>query len=105
MRSVRALYAGIALLFGVPPGFILAQDNEPADTLISGVVQKVDLHSGRISIRHGPVKALGMTAAEAVDDFKVSDPIMLNAIQQGETITFAAGRVNGQLTIIRIVPR
>jgi Cu/Ag efflux protein CusF len=39
-----------------------------------------------------------------MDDFKVSEPIMLNAIRRGEAITFAADRVNGQLTIIRILP-
>ncbi len=72
--------------------------------IIAGEVAKVDLHAGRIAIKHGPIERLGLTRPEAVDDFKVGDAVMLNAIQAGDTIRFTADRVAGTLTITAIRP-
>jgi Cu/Ag efflux protein CusF len=73
-----------------------AQDN-PA---ISGDVTKVDLASGMITILHEPNQQLHL--ARSTDTFRVSDPIMLNAIRPGAHIRFAADRINGELAIIKI---
>jgi Cu(I)/Ag(I) efflux system periplasmic protein CusF len=68
--------------------------------VISGDVIKVDLTSGMITVRHEPNQRLKLTYA--TDTFRVSEPIMLNAIRPGAHIRFAADRINGELAITKI---
>ena|SRR5581483_11840588 len=93
---IAALIVGAA--FTVTPA-LRAQSAAVAE----GDVVKVDPSAGMITIRHGPIAALGMTGATATDDFKVGEPIMLNALSAGEHIKFAAERVDGQLVLTKIV--
>jgi len=79
---------------------LFAQD-APA---VQGEVKKIDLATGRITIKHGPIPRLGMTADETTDDFSVGDPIMLNAVTVGNRLMFVADRVNGRLVIKAILP-
>jgi Cu/Ag efflux protein CusF len=44
-----------------------------------------------------------MTVA-GIDEFQAQEPIMLNALRPGDKVTFTADRVNGQPTIVTIVP-
>jgi Cu/Ag efflux protein CusF len=102
MMSVRTLIG--ATIIGVSamvlPCALSAQDAP----IVNGEVLRVDLHSGMITIKHGPIQNLAMNAAGATDDFKVAEPIFLNALQPGETIKFTADRVDGQLRITRLQP-
>lgn len=102
MINVKSL-GGAAIVFG---SVIVLHTNLFAQgaPVVHGEVMKVDLTSGQITIRHGPIKNLGMTNATETDDFKVADPIMLNALMSGERIKFTADRVNGQLTLATIQP-
>ena len=88
------------ILLAMLSSFVLqpvsAQDN-PA---ISGDVTKVDLASGMITIQHEPNQQLNL--GRSTDTFRVSEPIMLNAIRPGAHIRFAAARINGELAIIKI---
>lgn len=68
--------------------------------MISGDVVKVDLTSGMITVRHEPNQRLKL--GYATDTFRVSEPIMLNAIRLGAHIRFAAERINGELAITKI---
>jgi Cu/Ag efflux protein CusF len=87
----------LAMLSSFVPQPLSAQDN-PA---ISGDVTKVDLASGMITIFHEPNQQFHL--GRSTDTFRVSDPIMLNAIRPGAHIRFAADRINGELAIIKIV--
>ncbi len=69
-------------------------------TAISGDVTSVDLISGMIAINHEPNERLKL--GRGTDAFRVSGPIMLNAIRPGRHIRIAAERVNGELAIARI---
>jgi Cu/Ag efflux protein CusF len=69
---------------------------------ISGEVLKVDTYSGKITIKHGPIENLGAPAG--TDDFKVAEPMMLNALWAGEKFNFTADRPNGQLMLSTIRP-
>ena len=56
--------------------------------------------AGKLTLRHGPILNLdmqGMTMA-----FRVSDPVMLDTLQVGDTVRFVAERVNGVILLTRI---
>ena len=92
-RNTMILLAMLSSTVSQP---LLAQDG----ISISGDVTKVDPTSGTIAIRHESNGQLKL--GNATDTFRVSEPIMLNAIRPGAHIRFAADRVNGELVIVKI---
>ena len=87
MKVLRPLAVAVALCIG--PQSMLAQ---PA--LIDGQVTKVDQSAGKITIRHGPAKRLGMEQGMTMV-YKAQDPAMLKAVKAGDKIKFDADQVNG----------
>jgi len=65
-----------------------------------GEVRKIDPGAGKITLKHGPIKNLDMDSMTMV--FRVADPAMLNGLKPGDRVKFAADRVNGQITIIKV---
>jgi len=53
-----------------------------------------------MTIRHGPLKELGMESMTMV--FRVKDPEMLKDAKTGDQVKFDVERNQGQLTIIKI---
>ena len=102
MRSLRVFAIVVAVLTGsvTLPGNGWAQGGAPAE----GEVVKVDLHAGMITIRHGPIRSLGLGDASATHDFKPAEPMLFNALRPGDHLRFTADRVNGQLTIVAVQP-
>jgi Cu/Ag efflux protein CusF len=86
----------LAMLSSLVPQPLSAQDN----AVISGDVTKVDPTSGTITIHHDANQRLKL--GNSTDTFRVSEPIMLNAIRPGAHIRFVADRINGKLAIIKI---
>jgi len=84
--------AGTAKLAG-------AEANLP---LIDGEVKKVDKDTGKLTIKHGPITNLGMPAMTMV--FRVNDPALLDKVKSGDKIRFAADKVGGVLTVMRVEP-
>ena len=68
--------------------------NAPAT---DGEVRKVDKAQGKITLRHGPIANLDMPGMTMV--FRVSDAKMLDAVQPGDKVRFAADNLNGALTV------
>ncbi len=94
MKSLPALVIAVALAAG--PQSVAAQ---PA--LIDGQVTKVDQSAGKITIKHGPAKRLGMDEGMTMV-YKAADPAMLSAVKAGDKIRFDADQVNGQYTVTHI---
>ena len=70
MVSIKAWFGGMVLLVLLGANFSLwAKDRPRTGPAVRGEVTKVDLATGRITIKHGPISSLGMNAPEAVDDF------------------------------------
>jgi Cu/Ag efflux protein CusF len=67
----------------------------------SGEVKKIDESAGKITLKHGPIKSLGMDEGMTMV-FRVKDPAMLKAVKEGDKVQFEADRVNGQITVTRI---
>ena len=66
----------------------------------NGEVTKVDPTSGKITLRHDPIKNLDMDSMTMV--FRVADPALLKTVKPGDRVIFEAERVNGQITVTSI---
>jgi Cu(I)/Ag(I) efflux system protein CusF len=68
--------------------------------LTDGEVKKIDKEAGKITLRHGELKNLGMPAMSMI--FRVKDAAMLDRAKVGDKVKFAADRVNGAVTIVQL---
>jgi Cu(I)/Ag(I) efflux system periplasmic protein CusF len=70
-------------------------------SLIDGQVTNVDQSAGKITIKHGPIKKLGMDEGMTMV-YKAQDPAMLKSVKAGDKVKFDAEAVNGQSTVTKI---
>ena len=70
--------------------------------LTSGEVRKVDKEAGKVTIKHEPLTNLDMPAMTMV--FRVKDPAMFDKMKEGDKINFAADKVQGAFTVIKVEP-
>jgi Cu/Ag efflux protein CusF len=72
------------------------------DALTNGEVRKVDKELKKITLKHEPIRNLDMPAMTMV--FNVPDPKLLDKVQPGDRVRFAATNEGGKLTITQIEP-
>ena len=77
--------------------------SSPSAATTDGEVEKVDKAQGKITLRHGEIKNLGMPAMTM--EFTAKDAAMLNKVNPGDKVRFAADQVDGVLTVVSIVKR
>ena len=65
-----------------------------------GEVRKVNKDTGRLTIKHGELKNLGMPPMSMV--FRVKDQAMLDQVKVGDKISFVADKVGGQFTVVKL---
>ena len=65
-----------------------------------GVVKKVDIAAGKVTIIHEALTNLDMPAMTMV--FRTGDETMFEKLTVGATIEFVADRVQGKLTIMEL---
>lgn len=66
-----------------------------------GEVRRIDKEQGKLTLRHGPIASLEMPAMTMV--FRVADPKMLDTLQVGDKVRFAAEKAaGGAITVTRI---
>ena len=75
---------------------------QASNALTEGEVRKVDKDAGKVTIKHGPLKNLGMPAMTMV--YRVKDPAMLDQLKAGDKIDFAADKINGAYTVTQVKP-
>lgn len=63
-----------------------------------GEVRRIDKETGKITIRHGPVKEFDMGAMTMV--FRVVDPAILERFKSGDRIRFELDKIGGQFTVL-----
>ncbi len=94
LAIVVTIMLGIAAVTPFRPA--LAQSE-----LVDGLVTKIDVAAGKITIRHGPLKKFDMDEGHTMV-FRVADPEMLKAVKAGDKIKFEPDRINGQFTVTKI---
>lgn len=72
-------------------------DRSVEATKTDAEVRKVDKEQGKITLKHGDIKNLGMPGMTMV--FKVKDLTMLNDVVAGDRVTFTAERINGVIVV------
>jgi len=68
---------------------------------ISGEVKKVDTAAGKVTLKHGPAKSLGMTEPMTMV-YGVKDPAMLGAVNVGDKVKFEAVEDSSGYTVTKI---
>ena len=71
-----------------------------SDAMSEGVVRKIDVASGKITLKHGPLLNLDMPAMTMV--FKVQSPEMLKSVKVGDAVKFRVEKINGGFTVTAI---
>src|SRR3954465_13277900 len=56
---------------------------------VQGEVRKIDEAAGKVTLKHGPIKNLGMDAGMTMT-FRVKGPAMLRQVQVGDKVEFEA---------------
>lgn len=81
----------------MPAGNMPADHAQAGMAMTSAVVRKVDKAQGKITLKHDEIKNLSMPGMVMV--FKAKEPKMLENINAGDTVEFAADRIEGELTV------
>jgi Cu/Ag efflux protein CusF len=68
--------------------------------LIDGQVTKIDEATGKLTIKHGPIKKFDMDGMTMV--FQAQDPAMLKAVKAGDKVKFDLEKIKGQFTVTKI---
>ncbi|HEX7923691.1 MAG TPA: copper-binding protein [Bradyrhizobium sp.] len=68
---------------------------------INGEVKKIDEGAGKITLKHGPAKSLGMEEPMTMV-YRVKDPALLKQVKVGDKVTFEAQEGDGGYTVTTI---
>jgi Cu/Ag efflux protein CusF len=68
--------------------------------MTDGEALKVDVNTGKVTLRHGPIENLGMPGMTMM--FPVADKKMLAGIKDGDKVRFRAERLNGTIVVTKI---
>lgn len=90
MQTAAAMLAAISLL-------PLCAQAEP----VQGEVRKIDEAAGKITLKHGPIKSLGMDMGMTMA-FRVKDPALLKEVQVGDKVEFEAEQAGSAYTVTKI---
>jgi Cu/Ag efflux protein CusF len=88
--------AGAALAAAVLITAVAAQG-----AAINGEVKKIDDGAGKITLKHGPAKSLGMDEGMTMV-YRVKDLGMLKQVKVGDKVKFEAENADNGLTVTRI---
>lgn len=90
------------LMFANLMAFTFLQTAYAADSeMVSGEVRKIDESTGKITLKHGPIKSLGMDEGMTMV-WSVQDANTLKGVKAGDKVRFRAENINGQLTVTKI---
>ena len=91
MRAAGAALAAVLLVTAVA-----AQE-----AAISGEVRKIDENAGKITLKHGPAKSLGMDEGMTMV-YRVKDPAMLKQVKVGDKVKFEAENADSGYVVTKL---
>ena len=95
MRAARVILA-VATVMTAISSQALAERN------VRGVVVKVDGIAGIISVREKHSGMAGAISYGMVEEFKVQDGLLFDAVRPGDKVVFSAFEMNGAMTITKL---
>ncbi|WP_458761197.1 copper-binding protein [Afipia sp. TerB] len=90
----------MAEIFAIGFALLSAAAMAQAD-MVKGEVKKIDESAGKITLKHGPIKSLGMDEGMTMV-FRVQDPTMLKQVKVGDKVEFQAERETAGITVTKI---
>jgi Cu/Ag efflux protein CusF len=93
---LSTLVIGLVLAVYAPLRIAVAQA-----AMADGQVQKVDESAGKITLKHGSMKAFDMDEPMTMV-YPIKDPSLLKGVKPGDKVKFQAEPVNGQITVTKI---
>jgi Cu(I)/Ag(I) efflux system protein CusF len=69
--------------------------------LTDAVVRKVDPSTGMVTLQHGELKNIGMSAMTMA--YKAKDALMVKQAKEGEKVKVRVENVDGTLTIVKLL--
>jgi len=69
---------------------------------IDGEIRKVDKRAGKLTIKHGEIKAMGMPPMTMM--FPVKDKAMLDRVKEGDKVQFSLASEGGNTVVTAIEP-
>ena len=104
MKRTHLLSLVLVMALSTPLSQVYAgqHDSHHADStaMTAGEVKKIDKDTGKVTIKHGPIKNLDMPGMTMI--FRVKDAVMLDQLKEGDKINFAADKINGAFTLMQI---
>ena len=97
MNRIIRITAALALTVGLSAGALAAEG-----AAISGEVKKLDEAAGKVTLKHGPAKSLGMDEPMTMV-YRVKDPAMLKQVEVGDKVTFEAEEAASGYTVTKLV--
>ena len=94
IKSIRS--AGTALAATLFVTAVAAQ--EPS---ISGEIRKIDENAGKVTLKHGPARSLGMEEGMTMV-YRVNDPAMLKQVKVGDHVKFEAENTDGGYVVTKL---
>jgi Cu/Ag efflux protein CusF len=88
LAAAGAAWSAGEVQAGAPPQTATSGTTASAAAMSDGEVRKVDKDNGKVTLKHGEVK----------------DPAMLDKLQPGAKVRFAAEKSNGAITVTQIEP-
>jgi Cu/Ag efflux protein CusF len=96
MTRIIRIATALALTASLAAGAMAAEG--PA---ISGEVKKIDGNAGKITLKHGPARSLGMDEPMTMV-YRVKDPALLRQVKVGDKVTFEAEEATAGYTVTRL---
>lgn len=96
IRTLLAASAAALALSGLG-SLAMAQATPAAVELTEGEVRKIDKDGKKLTLKHGPLKALDMPGMTMV--FRVKEDAMLDKVQPGDKVRFTAEKIDGKFTV------
>ncbi|MBR1172275.1 copper-binding protein [Bradyrhizobium sp. DASA03005] len=96
MNRIINITAALALTAGLATATLAAEGAS-----ISGEVKKIDEGAGKITLKHGPAKSLGMDDPMTMV-YRVKDAAMLKQVKVGDKVTFEAEEASSGYTVTKM---
>ena len=100
MNRIIRIAAALAVTAGLATGAFTPRALAGAAS-ISGEVKKIDESAGKITLKHGPAKSLGMEEPMTMV-YRVKDPALLKQVKVGDKVTFEAEEAASGYTVTKI---
>uniref|UniRef100_UPI003F49429E copper-binding protein n=1 Tax=Cupriavidus yeoncheonensis TaxID=1462994 RepID=UPI003F49429E len=75
-----------------------SQASQQAPHPVAAEIKKIDTQAGRVTLKHGPIENLGMSAMTMA--FPVRDRASLKNFKEGDAVTAVFDTVDGKPTVV-----